>query len=43
MIHIGRTESNDASLRHIANLVGFADTDALFEYFARPESISADP
>jgi hypothetical protein len=42
MVRIGESEDDDGRLRHLAELVGFAHTDALFGYFTRSEGLTGE-
>ncbi len=42
MIRVGESEDDDDRVRRIAELVGFRHTDALFDHFARTESLTGD-
>jgi hypothetical protein len=42
MMRIGESMDDDSRLRRIAELVGFAHTDKLFEHFARTQDVSGD-
>jgi hypothetical protein len=42
MIGIGESVDDDGRVRRIADLIGFAHTDQLFDYFARSQAISGD-
>lgn len=42
MIRIGGSEDDDERVRRMAELVAFAHTDQLFEYFARSQELSGN-
>ncbi|HZV04585.1 MAG TPA: hypothetical protein VE999_05805 [Gemmataceae bacterium] len=42
MARVGEMEESDDRIRQIADLVGFAHTKELFEYFDRVQSLSSD-
>jgi hypothetical protein len=42
MVRVGESVDDDSRVRHMAELVGFAHTEELFNYFARMEEVSGD-
>jgi hypothetical protein len=42
MIRVGESVDDDSRVRRIAELVGFAHTEELFEHFARTQDVSGD-